>query len=243
MEGGRQLEELDQPRRIEEDLTRLIVDVEHRVRARSSWSSGMRQASSSPRSSKHTIAVKCDLPLPKLPCRYAAWLRFAPSAEPMSPSARSIASTSRGVATYSSLVTRGLARASESLSTAGAWSGCWKRSLTSMLFGWLAGTRGARGCRWYRTLVERRATKVRSALGRIRPGRGRPPHQLSSAAPTPAPDVSSQRALLLGESQPRLHLLCARFDDFDAWGIGEDHHDTVWLGGMECGLANPKFVP
>jgi hypothetical protein len=50
--------------------------------ARSPCSSGIRHAASWPASSSDSIAMKCDLPEPKLPCRYAAWLRPSRSALP-----------------------------------------------------------------------------------------------------------------------------------------------------------------
>ncbi len=43
--------------------------------------------------------MKCDLPLPKLPCRYAAWLRPVLIPFPTSLSALSKASRIRGVTT------------------------------------------------------------------------------------------------------------------------------------------------
>ena len=61
--------------------------------------------------------MKCDLPDPKLPCRYVAWLRPSRSALPTSESARSNASASAGVTTNDSAVRAGSATASVSFST------------------------------------------------------------------------------------------------------------------------------
>ena len=50
---------------------------------------GIERASGSPRSSSVSTAMKWLLPLPKLPCRYAPLLVFAPTALPISDSASS----------------------------------------------------------------------------------------------------------------------------------------------------------